>query len=124
MMLHLHSVRGRHLVIAAIIAICIGGPIVEMFDEWDDTLQTGNDTVQQHLGYKAGIPTYVFGSYVAMSRLHDNRHHPSDVVFGAALGIVIGRAVTFHGRNFWGGPTFVPTRGGFAAMFTKPHAGS
>jgi hypothetical protein len=27
-----------------IVAICIGGPIVEMFDRWDDTLQTGNDT--------------------------------------------------------------------------------
>ena len=25
-------------------AICIGGPIVEMFDQWDHTLQDGNDT--------------------------------------------------------------------------------
>ena len=43
-MLHCGSVRTRHLVIAAIIAICIGAPIVEMFDRWDDTLQTDNDT--------------------------------------------------------------------------------
>jgi hypothetical protein len=28
----------------AIIAISFGGPIVEMFDRWDQTLQDGNDT--------------------------------------------------------------------------------
>ena len=34
----------RRLVIPAILAICLGGPIVEMFDRWDNTLQDGNDT--------------------------------------------------------------------------------
>jgi len=34
----------RRLAISAIIAICLGGPIVEMFDRWDDTVQDGNDT--------------------------------------------------------------------------------
>ena len=43
-MLHSDSVGTRRLIIAAIITLCIGGPIVEMFDRWDDTLQTGNDT--------------------------------------------------------------------------------
>ncbi len=42
--------------------------------------------LQQHLGYRAAIPTYPVASYVAMSRLHDNRHYASDVVFGAAHG--------------------------------------
>jgi hypothetical protein len=37
-------VRLRRFVVAAIVAICIGGPIVEMFDKWDHTLQDGNDT--------------------------------------------------------------------------------
>jgi membrane-associated phospholipid phosphatase len=60
--------------------------------------------LQQHLGYKAGIPTYTVATYVAMSRLHDNRHFASDVVFGAALGVVIGRSVTWHGRNFYASP--------------------
>jgi hypothetical protein len=32
------------LAIAAIVAICIGGPIVEMFDQWDQTAWDGNDT--------------------------------------------------------------------------------
>jgi membrane-associated phospholipid phosphatase len=58
--------------------------------------------LQQHLGYRAGIPTYLIATYVAMSRLHDNVHFASDVAFGAGLGILIGRSVTWHGRNFWG----------------------
>jgi membrane-associated phospholipid phosphatase len=64
--------------------------------------------LQQHLGYRAGVPTYLIASYVAMSRLHDNRHYASDVAFGAAMGIVIGRSVTFHGRNFYGSPMLLP----------------
>jgi len=34
----------RRLCIAAIIAISLGAPIVEMFDSWDQTLKDGNDT--------------------------------------------------------------------------------
>ncbi len=34
----------RHIGIVAIVAICIGAPIVEIFDQWDHTLQDGNDT--------------------------------------------------------------------------------
>src|SRR5262245_28343139 len=73
--------------------------------------------LQQHLGYRAGIPTYLIASYVAMSRLHDNRHYASDVVAGAATGIIIGRSVTYHGRNFWGGPVIVP--GGVEFVFAR-----
>jgi membrane-associated phospholipid phosphatase len=76
---------------------------------------TAATILQQHLGYKAGIPTYLIASYVAMSRLHDNNHYASDVVAGAATGIIIGRSVTYHGRNFWGGPVFVP--GGAGVQF-------
>jgi membrane-associated phospholipid phosphatase len=68
--------------------------------------------LQQHLGYKAGIPTYLVASYVAMSRLHENVHNASDVVFGAALGIVVGRTVTWHGRNFYASPMLVPKGSG------------
>ena len=38
------TVKLRRFAVAAILAICIGGPIVEMFDHWDHTLQDGNDT--------------------------------------------------------------------------------
>jgi membrane-associated phospholipid phosphatase len=68
--------------------------------------------LQQHLGYKAGVPTYLIASYVAASRLHDNRHFASDVIFGAATGIVIGRSVTWHGRNFYASPMLVPDGAG------------
>ena len=50
-----------------------------------------------------------------MSRLHDNNHYASDVIAGAATGIIIGRSVTYHGRNFWGGPMVVP--GGAGVQF-------
>jgi membrane-associated phospholipid phosphatase len=72
----------------------------------------GATVLQQHLGYKAGVPTYLAATYVAMSRLHDNRHFASDVAFGAAMGIVIGRSVTFHGRNFYASPMLLPDGAG------------
>ena len=34
----------RRFAIAVILAISLGGPVVEMFDQWDHTLQDGNDT--------------------------------------------------------------------------------
>ena len=36
--------RARRLAIAIIVAICIGAPIAEMFDQWDHTYQDGSDT--------------------------------------------------------------------------------
>jgi membrane-associated phospholipid phosphatase len=56
----------------------------------------------RHLGWKAAVPTYTVATYVAMSRLHENVHFLSDVVFGAAVGIVSGRAVVHHDRHFYG----------------------
>jgi PAP2 superfamily protein len=56
----------------------------------------------RHLGWKAAVPTYTVATYVAVSRLHDNVHFMSDVVFGAAVGVVSGRAVTRHDRHFYG----------------------
>ena len=43
-MLHCRYVAIRRLAVAAILAICIGAPIVEIFDQWDHTFQDGNDT--------------------------------------------------------------------------------
>jgi membrane-associated phospholipid phosphatase len=50
--------------------------------------------LQRHFGWKVGVPAYALASYVAASRLASNRHYPSDVVFGAALGTLVGRSVT------------------------------
>jgi len=68
--------------------------------------------LQQHLGYRWGVPTYLVATYVAMSRLHDNVHKASDVVFGATVGIIAGRTVTWHGRNFYASPMLLPKGGG------------
>ncbi len=68
--------------------------------------------LQQHLGWKAAVPTYTIASYVAISRLHDQRHYASDVAFGAAEGIIVGRSVTWHGRNFYASPLLTPKGAG------------
>src|SRR5262249_26329140 len=63
---------------------------------------------QQHLGKSVAIPTFLVATYVATSRLHDNVHFASDIVAGATEGIIIGRSVTWHGRNFYASPMLVP----------------
>ncbi len=50
--------------------------------------------LQRHFGWKAGVPAYVVATYVAGSRLQENRHYLSDVIFGATIGILAGRTVT------------------------------
>jgi membrane-associated phospholipid phosphatase len=56
--------------------------------------------IERHLGWKMSALGYAFAAYIASSRLHDNVHWMSDVVFGAAVGTISGRTVTEHGRNF------------------------
>ncbi len=75
--------------------------------------------LQRHFGWKAGIPAYAIGAYVAASRLQENRHYLSDVVFGAAIGIAAGRAVTVgHGpARFALAPLAVP--GGAGVAFVR-----
>jgi len=74
--------------------------------------------LERHLGWRGAVPAYLFSSYVAASRLHENRHFLSDVVFGATVGIIAGRTVTRHGReNYPVEVTFVP--GGAVVTFTR-----
>ena len=44
----------------------------------------------RHLGPKATWPALVVASFVSMSRVNQQRHYLSDVVFGAGLGIAVG----------------------------------
>jgi hypothetical protein len=55
--------------------------------------------VQQHFGWKAGIPAFAAAAYVGAQRIQDSKHHLSDVAFGAALGIIAGRTVTIGHRG-------------------------
>jgi membrane-associated phospholipid phosphatase len=75
--------------------------------------------LERHFGYRNSWPALVAASYVAASRLHDNRHFLSDVVFGAAVGTASGWTVVgHHGRdNFSLAP--VPVHGGAAVMVTR-----
>ena len=55
--------------------------------------------LQEHFGWKAGLPAFAAATYTGLSRLADNQHWASDVVFGAALGMASGRTVTLHLRD-------------------------
>ena len=74
--------------------------------------------LQRHFGWKAGIPAYGLASYVAASRLSENRHYLSDVVFGAMLGVLAGRHVTvnFGRTKFALTPQAVPGGAGIALV--------
>jgi membrane-associated phospholipid phosphatase len=73
--------------------------------------------LERHLGWKGAVPAYIFSSYVAISRLPDNKHWLSDAVFGASVGIIAGRTVTRHGRDF--PVTVVAVPGGGAIMYVR-----
>jgi membrane-associated phospholipid phosphatase len=78
--------------------------------------------LERHLGYRGAWPTFLVAAYVATSRLHDNRHVLSDVIFGSSLGIASGWTVVGrHGReNYALAP--VPVPGGMMVAFTTvPH---
>ena len=73
--------------------------------------------LERHLGWRGAVPAYIFSSYVALSRLPANRHWFSDAVFGASVGIIAGRTVTRHGREF---PVVVAaSRGQTAVMYHR-----
>ena len=75
--------------------------------------------LERHLGYRGAWPTIAIASYVAASRLHENVHYLSDVIFGAALGTASGWTVVGrHGRSDY---TFIPVpiRGGVMVALVK-----
>ena len=74
--------------------------------------------IERHLGWRKSVLGYAIASYVAASRLHDNRHYLSDVIFGAAVGSIAGRTVVHHASDYWAVmPVNVP--GGVALMVTR-----
>jgi membrane-associated phospholipid phosphatase len=48
-------------------------------------------------GKNIGFVTYGLATLVAVSRMNDNKHYLSDVIFGAALGTVVGQSFA---KNF------------------------
>jgi hypothetical protein len=75
--------------------------------------------IERHLGWRRSILGYTIASYVAASRLHDNRHYLSDVIFGAAVGSIAGRTVVHHDSDYWAlTPVGVPG-GGVALLVSR-----
>lgn len=75
--------------------------------------------LHRHYGWKAGVPAYAFGSYVALARMAWNRHHATDVVMGMGVGLASARTVTMSlgGSKFNMGVQ--PQAGGASLNFTK-----
>lgn len=75
--------------------------------------------LERHLGYRSAWPTMLLAAYVGASRLHDNRHFLSDVIFGSALGMATGWTVVGrHGRSEYA-LIPAPTRGGAMVSFAR-----
>ena len=74
--------------------------------------------IERHLGWRKSLLAYGIASYIAASRIHDNRHYLSDIIFGAAIGTVAGRTVVHHASDYWAiSPVKVP--GGVAILITR-----
>jgi hypothetical protein len=54
--------------------------------------------LQEHYGWKVGLPFFAIATYTAASRIVDNKHWASDVTFGAFMGMASGRTVTLRLR--------------------------
>lgn len=69
------------------------------------------EVLREHFGWKWGAPAYAVGAYVSVSRMVDNKHWASDVVFGTAIGLISGHAASLEhvaGRISIA-PSFVPS---------------
>jgi membrane-associated phospholipid phosphatase len=73
--------------------------------------------LQREFGWKVGVPAYAVAAYIGMSRVEGHRHFASDVLFGAAIGVMAGRASTVDiaGKRFLVAPS--ATKGGGAVSF-------
>ena len=75
--------------------------------------------LERHFGYRASAPALAAATYVATSRLVDNRHFLSDVAFGAFAGIASGWTVVgTRGHNRLAFEP-VPVRGGMMIALTR-----
>ena len=51
-------------------------------------------------GKNIGLISYGLATLVAVSRMNDNKHYLSDVIFGAGLGTAVGRAFAINYQKF------------------------
>jgi membrane-associated phospholipid phosphatase len=48
----------------------------------------------KHFGWKVGVPAYTLATAAGLARMEDGQHYLADVLFGAAVGLVMGSEVT------------------------------
>ncbi|HUG20326.1 MAG TPA: phosphatase PAP2 family protein [Planctomycetaceae bacterium] len=78
-------------------------------------------TIEEYYGPRAGIPAYLLAGLIGWSRIDEQNHDVSDVVFGAVLGYAIAKSVAGHHLRgdsriqFF--PWTDPNRGTYGAMF-------
>lgn len=72
--------------------------------------------LQEHYGWKVGVPFFAAAAYTAASRVANNKHWASDAVFGSFLGVASARVVTFHVRSAHLSVAPAPEPGGGAVV--------
>jgi len=55
------------------------------------TAFAGAAVLQGHFGWKIGVPAYALAAATGLGRMEERRHHLADVLFGAGLGLALGR---------------------------------
>ncbi len=73
-------------------------------------------------GWTAGVPAFLAAGFVGYTRMEKNKHHLSDVLFGAGLGVSAGRAAfktrhAGHPERFAAVPFVQPGGGGLLILF-------
>ena len=74
--------------------------------------------IQRHFGWKGAVPAYAAAALISGARLQANSHFSTDIIAGAALGILAGRAATVEiaGARVSASPMILP--GGGAVSFS------
>ncbi|MDH3226823.1 MAG: phosphatase PAP2 family protein [Thermoleophilia bacterium] len=67
----------------------------------------GASVLDEHFGWKVGVPAYGLATFTGLGRMEDNKHYLSDVIAGATIGLLVGRAIPSRYRDnlsAFGGP--------------------
>ena len=75
--------------------------------------------LQRRFGWKVGLPANGLAAYVAASRVQENRHYSSDVIFGAAIGIAAGQTIGRGAGRFVVSPVVVPGGAGVTLSLAR-----
>jgi membrane-associated phospholipid phosphatase len=75
--------------------------------------------LERRYGWKVGIPAYAMSAYVGVARMSANKHHLTDVMVGAGIGLTAGRAATIGTARHRFAVGVAPTAGGAAVTLTK-----